>query len=1399
MTTTRVEIDGCVGHVLGTVVFEDVNNETFTERELDEFAHSAKDLANLVLFLENLPTIVLCTRVTFGSIHVHLVAPESMDTRSELFESSAIAVKESVDAGLFLVGRPDGDVVIANEWIGGYTPPPIEVITACNPSPCVHGKCTLLGGNVFGSNASSSSSDSTGECVCSFGFTGERCNSLVISTTAAAVANTTTSSTSSTSSTTVEPTTGVPECSGFPAQWSDTYGASCSKYAEMQWCSVDGATGPGWDERWGKISSFGTNGQNALEACCECGGGVHVEDSINVDGSAVKCLHKCGIDVDPVCAVDQKETFINECWATCMGSPYFVGGECSKPGDVVLIDTADNGGGGGGGSPLPVIKSAAQWDCITLNCDNSDLPVCFNGIQYINRCWAGCMDVSIFEKCAHSILAAGVLPLTTSPAATSGSTYPPASNARQCCFTETALFDGQIQWVSDESCRRPHKVERLCGAGRTGSASRVCTTDGTWLPEEVLDCVNTEIKVLATELESPALPLEVIAALLAKILVEIIRGGASLGKKDVQALITILQSLVDSGRFLTKQLVQLVLDVVSQLMESAPTMSLTAGQEGLPEEQRFAALLASIGILFAKGEAAESGKSEVHTLRSLTGNVWQELEEYRFNAATWLTQSKFVNFVPTLANVTAKIELDLSSMNPYALSKDFQTFWISTIYYKDDSLFNNGLQIGGRPVLSVSTEAGAALVEALATAKVVYEFTNSVALEKIDNAEPVCTSWDSAGKQSNGYSRSWDASECVQVSISDETVRCQCEGIGSFSIQDNELFDVSPGSDGGADGANVVNELDVGEPSLESPVQFTWNVTVIAAFGVSAALLAITTLSFFIFKTLRRHHRRFLVVNFAVATMLAQLCITLSSLVTTPEGCVLMAAFTSLFVMASFNWMLINVHVLYSVVSLGGGDGGGVMSTDRFKIFVGWAVPLCVAMTGVIVDQTASSVSGTGTVTTGCMFEGRLFWIIYAGPCLLSVVVAVLLLVAIFVKLRKRRRSYQVDQSKTQSNRKSTTLAIVGTAVYVFLMVLCWSSAALAKRNPGSAGVQGVAAFSGLLLGALLFTHQCLMCKDVREAWASVGQCGSKPRDRAESPYERNKPYHILEAPSTSSGVMAWDTADLSKASAVSVKSIAMSPLPKKGGSAQGGSGSRKQLFSVTSNQLLAQRLSHLDELGGESNADGGRALLLTMPPLDRATSDLLDRMVEDRKRVVQASPSDTYMEIGTLQAESNTYMTLGDIGSSKYSVNSPVEDTYMELGDVNSSDENDSNDDDIDKDYVSIDDFAMDTTMVNAGLEDIWDGALPIVADSQAASPAALTRQHATRRANVPVLPRENSTAGVGGTQIKMNYFNGGGRVTPSSHVDESSDASSDVEVEQLQAGTTPSPALSEIDQEYE
>eukprot|EP01084_Bolivina_argentea_P283627 485820_1 len=61
------------------------------------------------------------------------------------------------------------------------------------------------------------------------------------------------------------------QCVTHPTEWMDILKESCQSYVDYNWC-LDGSANREVEE----FVSFGQHGLNALDACCECGGGVNL-------------------------------------------------------------------------------------------------------------------------------------------------------------------------------------------------------------------------------------------------------------------------------------------------------------------------------------------------------------------------------------------------------------------------------------------------------------------------------------------------------------------------------------------------------------------------------------------------------------------------------------------------------------------------------------------------------------------------------------------------------------------------------------------------------------------------------------------------------------------------------------------------------------------------------------------------------------------------------------------------------------------------------------------------------------------------------------------------------------------------------------------------------------------
>jgi len=84
-------------------------------------------------------------------------------------------------------------------------------------------------------------------------------------------------------------------CEGKPVGWMDSWRKNCTDYVVNQWCTPTGGYGAGWNlAEYGTFDNYTANGVNAVQACCECGGGRY--DGCNdypdgfVDNFGYSCL-----------------------------------------------------------------------------------------------------------------------------------------------------------------------------------------------------------------------------------------------------------------------------------------------------------------------------------------------------------------------------------------------------------------------------------------------------------------------------------------------------------------------------------------------------------------------------------------------------------------------------------------------------------------------------------------------------------------------------------------------------------------------------------------------------------------------------------------------------------------------------------------------------------------------------------------------------------------------------------------------------------------------------------------------------------------------------------------------------------------------------------------------------
>lgn len=69
-----------------------------------------------------------------------------------------------------------------------------------------------------------------------------------------------------------------PDCLNTPSTWVSTSGANCDDYEIMQLCTDVGDYGVGWVSGWGTFIDWASDGVDATQACCFCGGGTDIEE-----------------------------------------------------------------------------------------------------------------------------------------------------------------------------------------------------------------------------------------------------------------------------------------------------------------------------------------------------------------------------------------------------------------------------------------------------------------------------------------------------------------------------------------------------------------------------------------------------------------------------------------------------------------------------------------------------------------------------------------------------------------------------------------------------------------------------------------------------------------------------------------------------------------------------------------------------------------------------------------------------------------------------------------------------------------------------------------------------------------------------------------------------------------
>ena len=894
---------------------------------------------------------------------------------------------------------------------------------------------------------------------------------------------------SSQGSPTAVPPGAVSGCKDTVSPWKDIYGATCDTYTDSGWCTPTGLKGRGWVDKWGDFSDFSSGGVHAGQVCCGCGGGIDTAPTRDDSPALTECLAKCAAPVGPVC-IDGKTTLTNPCWANCMGTSLaFVPGPCKTT-------TAP---------PPPSTSVAAattskynEWECIQ-SCDDADKEaVCANGIQFVNRCWAKCLQIKDFKRCNTVVLAA---PGTTFEPAMVSTSRP---NSR-CCTEEIAQFDSTMRWASNFACGNAHQVAHPCGPGKTGQVTRICSSNGQWLDESSSLCSNSQISTLArsfTATNSTNLPVSAVEYVLAQLLTEVVKGYLSLGVRDLVAITEALEYLVKAEYTINDKVVQLTADIVGQLLVSMARSVIMHTYEQMPNLRRLPSVVADISLVFAQRNSVLAKKKDFN-LMALGGRLWQRITWYDTQE-----DSHALVFSPSQQNGTGKMQIE-----PEALRLHGQRhLYVSMVYYADDSYF--AVRGDGRPstnVFAAFVRGADSLPSATQDISTTYELSSSLTASN----KATCVAWR---RRSRSTLERWSQNGCRVVKQLDGATRCHCKNQGFYSLGYVPHLSTKAATTSAVSEPNSV--------AAQGKEVFKLSLALQVCFGVSILLLCVTLSGFFIFKRLRDPKRRFLVVNFGLATLLSQSMFLVTQSVENETLCLVGAALTACFVMASFSWMAINVNIMRAASKVPTANEGVYTSAGNLRALIGWGVPMLLALIAVIVNQT-SGVQGYGEAPHGskskCWFEGAVFWALFAGPTFVTVLITIVLLGTIVFASASQSDSRDINKGGSAGNESSRkTMALWGTALYLAMMLVCWGSVTAAIQDPGSnEGFQFVAAFTGLLLGVFIFVHQCIFCDDVRDSWLCRKE--KEGSYSLQQPAARPQTFHLLQAPTQAGNLMDWD------------------------------------------------------------------------------------------------------------------------------------------------------------------------------------------------------------------------------------------------------------------------------------
>lgn len=130
-------------------------------------------------------------------------------------------------------------------------------------------------------------------------------------------------------------------------------------------------------------------------------------------------------------------------------------------------------------------------------------PVCSNGMQYMNDCWAQCFGVFNTTECDYRLQNAINFTVTDDDYSDVDVTEDDISNfianisVSLCCPPDVSFYRKTSGlpsiWLSEATCSEDHTLSVRCGRGKTGVVTRVCQASGLWEPENAANCSDIGI------------------------------------------------------------------------------------------------------------------------------------------------------------------------------------------------------------------------------------------------------------------------------------------------------------------------------------------------------------------------------------------------------------------------------------------------------------------------------------------------------------------------------------------------------------------------------------------------------------------------------------------------------------------------------------------------------------------------------------------------------------------------------------------------------------------------------------------------------------------------------------------------------------------------------------------